>query len=477
MELQQIDFYTFADILGLIERKAFKITPDNIIDKPDGLYGVNFNPMVIALNNDKLTTMKEMFGTALRSDEEFRNLINNLSTEVFRELRFTVGLYTNNNHSHSNFYKSRVIARLDTDEKMEIEELILKLEDVFQEYQPNIIHKTFKGWHAFWLAEEFVDSKDKHLIENFIALLNSLKTKAKATWIDKIDCFGAMTRIVNNDLPCYVYNQSLYTLDFLNSIQAKDVATDYEYITPSLQEFEDVLAHCEAYQTLNKFWDVHSYEQWFTMTWLYAVKYLLNTSEAERRVIYSEYLDKSLTYPNADIKEIEKQFKYALNWAEEDGYVKLPSCRKLYVPNVCEKCLLYREKDGVIISHPFRDFYKFEVEVEGFTTMNGRWYAVEVDKEGEEFLVEVCKEFKILKILRKHMPSETVDYLKILVNNKTYAVEKDNKADGGLNLSTIANIIPIKNKRKFRDLIEAYVYNCQQLLILFLLKIKENLET
>jgi hypothetical protein len=459
MELQQIDFYTFADILGLIERKKKKFSPQDLVvamANSDELYLTSFNQMVIALNGDKLTNMKELFGNA--PDNAFRNRINTLSTEEWRELRFTVGLYLNNNHSHSNFYKSKVIARLDTDEPMSLEEFILRLEDVFQEHQPNLLHKTFKGWHAFWLAEDFVEGKDKHLIENFLALLNSLKTKAKAVWIDKIDCFGAMTRIVNEDLPCYVYNQSLYTFDFLNNIQAKDISTEYEYITPSLQELEDVLAHCEAFQTLDNLWEVHSYDQWFVMAWLYAIKYHLSTSEAEKRIIYNEFVDKSLSYPNADIKEIEKQFQHALKWVIEDDKLKLPSCRKLYISNICERCPLYREKDGIIISHPFRDKYKFEVEVEGFTVKNGRWYAVEVDKEGEEYLIEVCKEFKILKILRKYMPSETVDYLKLLVNNKSYIVEKDNKADGGLNLSTIANIIPVKNKAKFRTLIENYVY-------------------
>jgi hypothetical protein len=459
MELQQIDFYTFADILGLLEIKSkdiVNIKPIDFATDFTTVLDVSFNPMVIALNGDELTNMKKLFFHGALT--EFKNRINTLSTETWRELRFTVGLYLNNNHSHSNFYKSKVIARLDTDEKMSLEEFILKLEDVFQEHQPNLLHKTFKGWHAFWLAEDFIESKDKHLIENFLFLLNSLKTKAKATWIDKIDCFGAMTRIVNDDLPCYVYNQIFYTFEFLNNINAKDVATEYEYITPSLQEFEDVIAHCEAYQTLDNLWEVHSYDQWFTMTWLYAVKYHLSTSEAEKRIIYNEYVDKSLSYPNADIKEIEKQFQHALRWVAEDDKLKLPSCRKLYIPNICEKCPLYREKDGVIISHLFRDAYKFEVEVEGFTVRNGRWYAIEVNKEGEEYLVEVCKEFKILKILRKYMPSETVDYLKLLVNNKTYIIEKDNKADGGLNLSTIANIIPIKDKRKFRTLIENYVY-------------------
>jgi hypothetical protein len=460
MELQQIDFYTFADILGLLEIKSKDIVNVNPVELATNhitVYDVSFNPMVIALNGDELTNMKKLFYSGALS--EFKNRINTLSTDTWRELRFTVGLYLNNNHSHSNFYKSKVIARLDTDEQMSLEEFILRLEDVFQEHQPNLLHKTFKGWHAFWLAEDFVESKDKHLIENFLALLNSLKTKAKATWIDKIECFGAMTRIVNDDLPCYVYNQSLYSFDFLNSINAKDLSTDYEYITPSLQEFEDVIAHCEAYQTLDNLWEVHTYDQWFVMTWFYAVKYYLSTSEAEKRIIYNEYVDKSLTYnKNPDIRKIEKQWQHTLKWIIEDGVLKLPSCRKLYIPNICEKCPLYRDKDGVIISHPFRDAYKFEVEVEGFTVRNGRWYAIEVDKEGEEYLIEVCKEFKILKILRKYMPSETVDYLKLLVNNKTYIVEKDNKADGGLNLSTIANIIPIRDKRKFRTLIETYVY-------------------
>ncbi|MBX0312371.1 MAG: DUF927 domain-containing protein, partial [Sulfurihydrogenibium sp.] len=62
-------------------------------------------------------------------------------------------------------------------------------------------------------------------------------------------------------------------------------------------------------------------------------------------------------------------------------------------------------------------------------------------------------------MLRKIMPSETVDYLKILIDNKTYIIIKDNKTDGGLNLSAIANIIPIADKKRFRTLIERYLYN------------------
>jgi hypothetical protein len=461
MELQQLDFYTFADVLGLLERKKKTFNPQNLVVEVanfNELYLVGFNPMVVALQGDKLTTMRELFGET--TEEVFKNRINSLSTDTWKDLRFTVGLYLNNNHSHSNFYKSKVIARLDTDKQMSLEEFRLHLENTFQEYQPNIIHKTFKGWHAFWLAEDFIESKDKHLIENFVAFLNALKTKAKATWIDEIKCFSAFTRIVNEDLPCYTYNQTLYSLDFLRDIKGKDISTEHEYITPSLQEFEDVLAHCEAYQTLDNLWEIHTYDQWFVMAWLYAVRYYLSTSEAEKKLIYNEYVDKSLTYQKKkpNIKEIEKQFKEALEWATEDGVLKLPSCRKLYIPNICEKCPLFREKDGYIVSHPFRDKYKFEVQVDGFVIKNGRWYAIEIDKEGEEYLIEVCKEFKILKILRKYMPSETVDYLKLLVNNKTYVIEKDNKADGGLNLSNIANIIPVKNKSKFRQLIESYIY-------------------
>jgi hypothetical protein len=461
MELQQLDFFTFVDTLGLIERRKKSFNPQNLVVEVanfNEIYLVGFNPMVIALQGDKLTTMREIFGET--TEEVFKNRINTLSTESWKDLRFTVSLYENGSHSHSNFYKSKVLARLDTDIQMSLEEFILRLEDVFGEHQPNLIHKTFKGWHAFWLAEDFIESKDKHLIENFVAFLNALKTKAKATWIDEIACFGAFTRIVNDDLPCFLYSQTVYSLDFLRNIKGKDISTEHEYITPTLQEFEDTLAHCEAYHTLDNLWEVHSYDQWFVMAWLYAVRYYLSTSEAEKKLIFNEYIDKSLTYQKKkpNLKEIEKQFWEALEWATEDGVVKLPSCRKLYMPNICEKCPLFREKDGYIISHPFRDKYKFEVEVDGFVIRNGRWYAVEIDKEGEEHLTEVCKEFKILKILRKYMPAETIDYLKILVNNKTYIIEKDNRTDGGINLSTIANIIPIKNKSKFRQLIESYVY-------------------
>jgi hypothetical protein len=461
MELQKLDFYEFADAVGLLEKRKKKFNAGDLITEltnESELYLTSFNQMVVAINGERVTNLKELFGVA--PDNVFKNRINSLSTQDWRELRFTVGLYLNNSPSYSNFYKTKVLARLDADVQISLEDFILRLEDTFQDCQPNLIHKTFKGWHALWVAEEFLESKDKHLIENFISLLNAMKTRAKATWIDKLECFGAMTRIINEDLPCFIYNQTLYSIDFLNNIKGKDISTEHEYITPSLSEFEETLAHCEAYHTWDNLWEVHTYDDWFLMTWLYAVRYYLSSSEAEKKTIYKEYIDKSLTYQKKEpnIKEIEKTFKGALEWATKDGVIKLPSCRRLYIENICEKCPIYREKDGMIISHPFRDRYKFEVGLDGFVIKNGRWFAIEKDKEGEEFLVEVCKEFKILKILRKYMPSDTVDYLKILVNNKTYLVEKDSKADGGLNLSTIANIIPIRDKRRFRTLIENYIY-------------------
>ncbi|MBX0310274.1 MAG: DUF927 domain-containing protein [Sulfurihydrogenibium sp.] len=460
MNLQQIDFFTFSDMLGLIDKRRKEINPKNMaINLGDikEFYLVSFNPMVIALYNEKLTTMRDLFGEF--EENIFKNMINTLITEDWKDLRFTVSLYQNGKHSYNNFYKSRVIARLDTDIPMTVEEFVLRLEDTFQDYLPNILHKTYKGWHAFWLAEDWIEFKDKNLIENFVAFLNTLKTKAKATWIDRIDIFNAFTRIVNNDLPAYIYNPIVYSIDFLRNIKGEDIESDYEYITPTIQEFEDTLSHCEAFQTFDKLWETHTYDQWFVMTWLYAVKYYLSESETEKRVIYNEYIDKSLLYPNADIKEIKKQFEYALKWATEDGIIKLPSCRKLYIPNVCEKCPIFREREGYIISHLFRDRHKFEVDVNGFILRNGKWYAVEIDDDGNEHFIEVCKGFKILKIFRKFMPSETSDYLKILTNNKTYVVEKTNKTDGGINLSIIANIVPIRDKRRFRTLIENYLYN------------------
>jgi hypothetical protein len=460
INLPELTFYDFADTLGLIEKSVKKFEPTDItsqIINQTELTLASFNPMVVALYNGKITSMRELFpATSLTT---FKNIINSLSTEDWRELRLTVALYSNNNQSYQNFEKSKVLARADIDKPYPLEELILKIEDTFGEHQPNILHRTYKGWHLFWLADEFIERKDRHLIENFVTFLNKIKFKNKATWIDRIDLFGAMTRIVNNDLKSYVYNPTLYSVKALREFDVKHLKSNYDYIIPDRLEFEDVLSHCSAYQTLDNTWETHSYRSWLYMSLLYAAKYILAESVVEKKKIYEEFIEKSLTYPNANLNKIKKQFQYSLKWVQKEDKLILPSCRALYISGICEKCPIFREKDGHIVSHPFRDSFKFQVNVDGFVIRNGRWYAKETDKEGNELLIEVCKEFKILKVLRKIMPSETVDYLKVLVDNKTYIVPKENKADAGLNLSSIANIIPIADKRRFRNLIEKYLYS------------------
>jgi hypothetical protein len=460
LNFPELTFYEFADVLGLLERHVKKFEPTDLtaqITQQSELTLTSFNPMVVALFNDNLTPLYRIFPA--RDDTSFKNTINSLSTEQWKGLRFTIALYTDDNHSTENFVKSKALARADIDEQYSLEELILKIENTFGEYQPNLIHKTFKGWHLIWIADDFIERQEKHLIENFVDLLNSLKIKSEATWIDQIKLFTAMTRIVNNDLKCYMYNQVLYAKKDLKNIAVEKVESEYDYIIPTLAEFEDVLSRCAGYQMLDKTWETHSYFQWRDMTFLYAARYLLTESEAERQRIYNEYIEKASTYPNANIKEIKNKFQYALNWVPKDGKFKIPSCRSYYVPGVCEKCPVFREREGKIISHPFRDAHKFQVNINGFITRNGRWYAVEQDKDENVVMYEVCKEFKILKIIRKIMPAETIDYLKILVDNKTYIIPKDNKADAGLNLSVVANIIPIADKRRFRTLIEKYIYN------------------
>jgi hypothetical protein len=95
-----------------------------------------------------------------------------------------------------------------------------------------------------------------------------------------------------------------------------------------------------------------------------------------------------------------------------------------------------------------------------------RWYAIESieDKETGQIIerkIEISKAFKIVKLVRKIMPVGVEDYMKILTNNKFYIIERDNKTNGELDLSNIANIIPIADKSRFRKFIDKYLYILQ----------------
>jgi hypothetical protein len=458
--MEELKFSVFLLSIGLLSRD-YKVK--NIGGVELDLSTYKFNDFAIYFDSNERTYKKwgETFGP---SAESFLNVINHLKADDYRHIRFTLGLY-NGTASRQNFMRTKVIARLDSDKAMTLDELQIKLE-IFGELKPNVIHKTYKGWHAFWIADDWVEKEDEALIDKFVAILDSIRVKNQALWIDKIDGIGAMTRIICDELPAYIINSALYTKSILNELHIDKEHTDYTYITPTFTEFEDVFNQCQAIQILDNSWETHDYHQWFLMAWLYAVRYVLSDNNDE---VEKEFVSKSLLWRKGtpDYKAIVNMFKSALKHAtRQEGTLILPSCRKLYMKGVCEKCPVFRKSsEGVIFSHPFKDANKFKIEIPGFIMEGDKWYAIErIEQENGDTVerkVEVSKAFKITKLIRKVMPVTIEDYMKILTNNKYYIIEKDNRSNAELDLSNIANIIPIKNKQKFKKLIEEYLYILQ----------------
>ncbi|MBX0312372.1 MAG: hypothetical protein JHC31_11480 [Sulfurihydrogenibium sp.] len=343
LNLPELSFYDFADALGLLEKNIKRVEPTEQNIRQSDLTLVSFSPMVVARYNNKTTTMKDLFPTTTIT--AFKNVLNSLNTEDWRDLRFTVSLYSNNNQSYQNFEKSKVLARADIDKAFTLEELIKLVENTFEGYLPNILHRTYKGWHLFWVCDEFIDRENRQLIDDFVKFLNRFKYRQKATWIDRLDLFGAMTRIVNSDLKCYLYNPILYSEKTLRNIDVKRAVSKYDYVIPSKEELEDVLSHCSAFQTLDNTWETHNYFQWRDMGFIYAARYLLANSEVEKKRIYNEYVEKSLTHPKANINKIKKQFlQYSINWVPKDNKFKIPSCL-LYTFQASVKDALFLEKE------------------------------------------------------------------------------------------------------------------------------------
>jgi len=460
--MQEVTFSQFLYSIGLltVEKKVYKVGG---ITEEKATYKFNDFALYFDSNEKMYKKWLDKYGVS----ETLPSIIDHLKADDYRHIRFTLGLY-NGTSSRQNFIKTKVIARLDTDKAMTLEELLIKLE-MFGDVKPNIIHKTYKGWHAFWIANDWFEKEDEPLIDRFASFLDSIRVKNGATWIDKIDGVGAMTRVICPELPAYIISGVSYTKENLEKLKIDKEYTDYTYITPTLTEFEDVFSQCQAIQILDNTWETHSYNQWFLMAWLYAVRYILSDKNDD---VEKEFVNNSLLWRKGkpDYKNILNMFKSAEKHATKyEETLILPSCKKLYMKGVCEKCPVFRKNaDGVVHSHPFRDANKFKIEIPGFIMEGDKWYAIEriTIKNGEieeevERKVELSKAFKITKLIRKVMPGETEYYMKMLTNNKYYIVEKDNRANAEIDLSEIANIIPIKHKQKFKKLIEDYIYILQ----------------
>ena len=458
--MKEITFSEFLYIIGLvsIERKL-----EQHAGELTELIYYRFNEFAIYFDSDDKTYKKFVDKYGLQPN--VASIIDHLKKDEYHSIRIALGLY-NGTVSRQNFIRTKVIARLDTDKAMSIEELMLKLE-MFGDLKPNILHKTYKGWHAFWLADDWFEKEDEPLIDKFVAFLDTIRVKNGATWIDRIDGVGAMTRIICDELPAYIINDISYSKSTLSELKIDKEYTEYTYIIPTLVEFEDVFNQCQAIQMLDNMWETHDYNQWFVMAWLYAVRYILSGNDEE---VKKAFVSNSLLWRKGEpnYKDILNMFNSAIKHAtKKEDTLLLPACRKLYINGVCEKCPVFRKTgDGAIYSHPFRDAEKFKVEIPGYIMEGDRWYAIESkeDKETGQIIerkVELSKAFKITKLIRKIMPVEVEDYLKILTNNKFYIIERHNKTNGELDLSNIANIIPIKDKQRFRKFIDNYLYILQ----------------
>ncbi len=185
--MKEVKFSEFLYAIGLVWKESKKkVHAGELID----LVYYKFNEFALYFDNDD--KMYKKFVDKYGVSEDISSIIDYLKADEYRSIRVALGLY-NGTVSRQNFIRTKVIARLDTDKAMPMEELMLKLE-MFGDLQPNVIHKTYKGWHALWLADDWFEKEDEPLIDKFVSFLDSIRVKNGATWIDRIDGVGAMTR-------------------------------------------------------------------------------------------------------------------------------------------------------------------------------------------------------------------------------------------------------------------------------------------
>jgi hypothetical protein len=291
---------------------------------------------------------------------------------------------------------------------------------------PNIIKKSNKGWHLIYVVDEFIERdviesyKSYNEKGHFQYMVHEMFTKLFPVYLKelepKLDIRASnnvsmiATRFITESLPAYYYynfgdgQYSLetvfnalsfltkkvfdydtdYHLDF-NNKKANDKKAIFTIQDVSREEFYTGISRCAVLKSLDEDWENHSYEEWFLMATVYAIKILYAENEAEKEELIKEFHKKSSRYRNYNPHEAEYFLNKIIEYQSDS--LKIHSCRSInerinpkYL-NVCKSCPYKKvDKEGNIYGHYlFSYLYKDSLEdddikIDGWVLKENGWY-------------------------------------------------------------------------------------------------------
>jgi hypothetical protein len=346
--------------------------------------------------------------------------------------RYFLSLFAEKRNSFDYFKRTKTAIRIDIDEPLKLEQVLelVNNRDLIP-IPPTHILRSVKGWHIFYITQDFIENSDKELLYLIHSYTEELKTLLRKH-ADKIDhTYQIATRYSTEiyELREPYTKEELYQA--INDYYGVDIQINGftvkrgQYGRLPVSHLSEGVAltlwnACPVLRSLEERWESHTYNEWFLLSWKYAFLYALTQKEEYKQ----EFLQKSKLWKGQVKTTPEEQFQQTLKWILKDRET-LPyfSCSFVHksvkdAEDKCEKCQYARwqfDENGEkrLISNWFKDLFYLETRLEGFKIDERRNLWVKEDTEEP-----VCELFKIEDVVLYNKPNNKQKYIKIFYKDK-----------------------------------------------------------
>lgn len=414
--VSKLDNYDMLEMFGMIEKLEdgqCKLAKDIVILKGD--------EDTVFVDKPKVFPLPELFTEHAFKPEELRQSFKR-KEEDFKHLRVFLPFFRYENgrlsQKQENWYKFKAW-RYDIDDVDYTLEQVLELVNKLP-LKTNIIHKSNKGWHLFYVFDEFIERSevkaynrynDKYYLPYIVhEILTNLLPYYLKDLEPKLDVkasrqeYSLATRFIRDKLPAYVLSREYSLETFYNAYsflikkkfewentnpnQLLETNTKSPFTISDIPkaEFYNAITRCGALKSVMNDWENHNYDEWFQMATIYAISYLYAENDEERNKIEQEFYENSSKYPAYNPNRAEYFFTHSVKTIKEKG-IKLYGCRKINETfqskhtEACKSCRYKKvDKEGNIYGHYLFSYLNKEnlededIKVDGFTLLGDGWY-------------------------------------------------------------------------------------------------------
>ncbi|MFZ8784547.1 DNA polymerase [Thermocrinis sp.] len=438
-------------------------------------YGYIFPDYVLVLTQTpEGTELKEIkdafFRWNVADREEWKKEFEEYGKLARERNRYFLSLFAEKRNSQDYFKRTKVAIRIDIDEPLKLEQVLelVNNRDLIP-IPPTHILRSVKGWHIFYITQDFIDNDDRELLYMLHSYTEELKTLLRK-YADKIDhTYSIATRYSTEIYELREPYTKEELLQAINDYYGVEIQVNGfrvrrgQYGRVPVSQLSEGVAltlwnACPVLRSLEERWESHTYHEWFLLSWKYAFLYTLTQKEEYK----NEFLQKSKLWKGKVVITPEQQFQYTLKWMLKDRET-LPyfSCSFVHkhvadAEEKCEKCQYARwvfDENGErkLISNWFKDLFYLETRLEGFKVDERRNLWVKEDTEEP-----VCELFKIEDVVLYNKPNRKEKYIKIFYRDKYEFIPYVLTASANTDFSEFI-VLTFYNQQLFKHLLNKYL--------------------